>query len=53
MCQVLKFLSQFFHGEFGFSLFLQFGQLSEHIAAAESTQDCLTCLERKASKKVN
>lgn len=48
MCQVLKLLSQLFHGQFGLILNLQFGQFPQHLAATQSTQHRLPCLGETA-----
>lgn len=50
MCQVLKPLGQLFHGEFGFSLNLQFGQFPQHLTATQSTQHRLPCLGETAGE---
>ncbi len=50
MCQVLKPLSQLFHGLFGLSLTLQLGQLPQHLTATQSTQHGLPRLGEKAKR---
>lgn len=50
MCQVLKPLGQLFHGEFGFSLNLQFGQFPQHLTATQSAQHWFPCLGETEGK---
>ena len=42
---VLKALSQLLHGQLGLSLALQLRHLPEELTAAQSTKNCLPCLE--------
>ena len=51
MGHVLKALSQHLHGQLGLSLALQLRHLPEELTAAQSTKNCLPCLEEEAEKR--
>ena len=48
MCHRLKPLGQLLHGQFGLSLSLQLGQFPQYLAATQSTQHRLSCLQETA-----
>ena len=48
---VLKALSQLLHGQLGLSLALQLRHLPEELTAAQSTKNCLPCLEEEEEKR--
>lgn len=51
MCQVLKLLGQFFHGQFGLGLHLQFWNFPQHFAATQGAQHRLSCLAETSRTK--